>query len=1610
MILQMDEETKKRYINDEDYRYEVDKSFGFKEQFNNPIFQDENYRESKTQGSGRGALAKVIDFLQTGAYTSAGFSMGLAKGEGIGGALKRAGEGFTAGFTGNDEKSYHYSDVLSEMGQFEGHDTARKVTGFIGDVLLDPTTYLGIGLIDDVVKGTGKVVKGAVNGSTDVVTKTGGKSVIKAMTDDDAIKVFKSLKGDNYVPKVEEVTELIRRTNQTRGIRETQPITAFGKELISGDTMNKLRSPMRALGDKTIAPYAQKVKDFLVHSKLSTKGDLVDLARTNPTALKQYFDFAEEAGKHGLSHSQAIAKAEEQFASLDGMGDEANSLVMKLMEDEKLFKKMSSQTARETQDFMTEGAVRGEQTTMDDMLKQQEQSVAKTTSNTPNLDEFLMRTQDPDHFKGYKAYNKPTIIPEMSEVAITKDVADDVGEVINLKIPNPYKYREKILSKKAIASKYNIDTATMPTVIKNKSGELVDENTGEIVNFLKGDYLEKATMKELKEISRKFKITNGAKYTADNKKLLIDDIRMKFDKRTPIKEARSKLIDTKEYAKYTTLQGQSIKDVADIPGFDIRNLSEHLTYVGKHKLMYDIIEKDQWMSNIFKHLVKNNKINTQIPEQTLDDILYKYLSGETSSIVSSTHRLHKDYGKASKLVTKEFGSYEKLDEAGRAKRMNRIWEYYNNPRELAENYSRLEQENLMSGVGRNLGEYDNEVERLMRDTTFTDLNTGKKWTKKGNTPDIHKTLEQQVYDQNKALSELENARFEGKTYDGGYMPIDIEDVVKQQNKKIFENKALNKSYKSGGLSGLPYDMVKTFDKLLTVNKKSLPEDFSLKLIEAEITGGKLTQADIVNAMKEIKFGGKANAESTLGLANDRVKTAMKKLDDTVKKRNTTLNNVMKLSGLNDDLIKNGNLANQVDELGKLPKDIQSKVVTPSKEVQDTIKSVNAFTDDKYEYTTNLFDIAKAKVDASNTAKTVTEAEVKSTTKGIISDDKIVDDVIRITDTEKLALKYAKELRNTFKNIGAKEVQAGKLNEKAYDEMMGSYLSHVMTPQAKGLWEGLKKSNPDMYNMMKAGNKGNQYAITRAFTKGTTLPDGYVLKTGSIEEINEHMAQYLSGNKMFADKVSDIYLARMKAHENVMYDYKLADDMVNKFGSKMEAGTGLGKGETGIIKTADIKRALNKLDDAQKKTIYEKLGLEEGYFDGTYKPFMNLTPAQAGYLSKSKGVPVYKVSKVMADKADSLAKTQFATDLHVAVKMYDKFLTLWKTSVTAVRPGFHARNAQSNAFQNYLDVGVRAYNPVFNGKMAMISEGKEGFHTILGKKYSYQELREKAVQYGVVDKGFFEKDLGENTITALDGKINPKYNPINTKEFFIYKGGRKLGNKVENQARMANFVANLERGKGFQEASEHTNKFLFDYSDLTPFEQNVMKRIVPFYTWLRKNVPLQAEMITSSPQKYLPFVKAIDRMNEGKGEVPDYAKNWVQLPYTTKDKDGKEYNIMWNNSLPYNDLGKVTSLKDMWGGISPFIKIPVELIAGKNIYFEQDIKGKRGEYLTEQVPGVYETKKLDKASGKQQAVIASDYIAGTGLRTMETEESKKKSSSSNRFSAIYQRYLKEKANK
>jgi hypothetical protein len=140
------------------------------------------------------------------------------------------------------------------------------------------------------------------------------------------------------------------------------------------------------------------------------------------------------------------------------------------------------------------------------------------------------------------------------------------------------------------------------------------------------------------------------------------------------------------------------------------------------------------------------------------------------------------------------------------------------------------------------------------------------------------------------------------------------------------------------------------------------------------------------------------------------------------------------------------------------------------------------------------------------------------------------------------------------------------------------------------------------------------------------------------------------------------------------------------------------------------------------------------------------------------------------------------------------------------------------------------------------------------------------------------------------------------------------------------------------------KYLFDYGDLTDFEKTWLKQVFPFYTWTRKNIPLQAAMLIQKPTKISVVGKAkdnIERAMEGEKMDEKYIPEWMKESYpvwlgTDEDNINKFFNL--KGFVPTIDLQAIAdptqTALDM---LSPLIKTPVEMLANYDTFYRTPIK-------------------------------------------------------------------------
>jgi len=347
---------------------------------------------------------------------------------------------------------------------------------------------------------------------------------------------------------------------------------------------------------------------------------------------------------------------------------------------------------------------------------------------------------------------------------------------------------------------------------------------------------------------------------------------------------------------------------------------------------------------------------------------------------------------------------------------------------------------------------------------------------------------------------------------------------------------------------------------------------------------------------------------------------------------------------------------------------------------------------------------------------------------------------------------------------------------------------------------------------------------------------------------------------------------------------------------------------------------------------------------------------------SKNVPVYALPKQIAGELNNFKKLQTDEGSKGILGAYDNVLNLWKAYATAVNPGFHIRNAQSNVFQTTLNSGKELLNPMNHlralgtntTKLPLVgSRISNKTIDVGGRKMTLGEVSELMKKEGVTNTGWIGKDIPNYIEKQLDEGLKGKLqkvpqllNPLSQNNALI-KGGRTVGGLVEDQARSFNFLSEMNKTGDVKQAAKVVDKNLFDYGDVTPFEKNVLKRTVPFYTWLRKNVPLQAENIIRTPGKYAATDKALDGVRDlsdpiDERNMPEYMDNpnWVKTPL---QQGGNP--MYWNSNLPMGDLEKLNPSqigKTALGSLSPLLKAPLELQLNQNTFFGDEIEKYPGE--------------------------------------------------------------------
>lgn len=298
---------------------------------------------------------------------------------------------------------------------------------------------------------------------------------------------------------------------------------------------------------------------------------------------------------------------------------------------------------------------------------------------------------------------------------------------------------------------------------------------------------------------------------------------------------------------------------------------------------------------------------------------------------------------------------------------------------------------------------------------------------------------------------------------------------------------------------------------------------------------------------------------------------------------------------------------------------------------------------------------------------------------------------------------------------------------------------------------------------------------------------------------------------------------------------------------------------------------------------------------------------------------------VVDSITAATKMETPEGLKPFVRMWDGFTNTFKGYAT-MTPGFHSRNFMGGVFNNWLAGVEMGTTRRFMRAYYRYTLGKEP--GLVGKEL---EAFEK-----IVDGGLLSGGQTANEIERRTSAIGRSFNPLNSQNVLV-QGNRAAGSHVENVLRGSLAYDTLLKGGDIEEAASQIAKYHFDYDDLAPFERSVLRRVIPFYTWTRKNVPLMLESVVREPGKfnrYLIAKRNIELGNPDEDVVPGYFGEQLGIHLPFKSQGGDNYLLP---DLPFRDLARTADPGQLLSQMNPLIKTPLEVKSGKQFFNDAPIK-------------------------------------------------------------------------
>jgi len=359
-----------------------------------------------------------------------------------------------------------------------------------------------------------------------------------------------------------------------------------------------------------------------------------------------------------------------------------------------------------------------------------------------------------------------------------------------------------------------------------------------------------------------------------------------------------------------------------------------------------------------------------------------------------------------------------------------------------------------------------------------------------------------------------------------------------------------------------------------------------------------------------------------------------------------------------------------------------------------------------------------------------------------------------------------------------------------------------------------------------------------------------------------------------------------------------------------------------------------------------------------------------YLIKDKGIfgkELGWVNKYDAALIKDSISPEFQTiNMLAKATGFDAVTSLFKRSVTGLFVPFHIRNYVSGIIQNFEALGKDTLNPkniAIGQKIAyLMGRGKQipdELITVGGKTQKFSDLMKPFIDRFTGDT-FYNNDfeialksglglkssqkiLSKSSIRSTLGFEKGNILPLVGQEGVPIRTARAIGQFIEHQQKATAYVTALSQGKTIDNALKLAANAGFDYRALTRFESQIMRRIVPFYSFARFNTELQLKTLGENPQRINQILRFFGSMGERpmgeeKKNLPAYIQESIGIKLPDTPEGLKQYITSFGTPIEaFAQLfGKNPILKAI-SQMNPILKTPIEIGIGKDSFRQRDLK-------------------------------------------------------------------------